>query len=100
MSEIRKNSDEISHPKETKTIKLIQIKIIFVDNIMILTCIKIHQAFNKDQEPLINNDYMHININEISLPLESQNNIKDETFLKSSIPAPFTNYDINQKFSQ
>ena len=54
-----------------------------------------NQPFNNAQEPLINNENIHIylNPNEISLPNQSQTNIEDKANeqYKSSLSAPFTN---------
>ena len=56
-----------------------------------------NQGFNNSQEPLINNENIQINIDEISLPVQSQNNnIDDETNKKYSIPPPFTNDENSQ----
>ena len=53
-----------------------------------------NQGFQNIHDPLINNENIQINPNEISLPVQHQNNIDDETNKKYTIPAPFTN-DVN-----
>ena len=58
-----------------------------------------NQASNNIQEPLINNENLQLNLDEISLPVLSQNNLDDEANQKISIPPPFTNDEINQNIN-